>query len=230
MQVITQGILQVRRNFKNMLIFGMAILVVSCVETRDTKPLISKSLIIQPGPEISKDVQISLYEPNKIYKDEEYLMAFSWTILNNPVINRSFISFDITELKDIVELDSAFVTLTIIPGSGSNMEMITPSGNNEIKVQRILESWIADSTTWFNAPQLSDDNVIIVSTKDTSHLHTGLKLNVKKMFGDNLKSENNEFGISYKLTNEEPYSVIMFASSEHDSIAYRPKLEVFYKE
>lgn len=200
-----------------------------CTENKSKKS-VSKSLIIQPGIEDGKDAVITFYTPDVNRSTEDFVHGFSWTIFNDPVVGRGYISFDINNLSSSTIADSAILSLTVLEYSTYNSLLFGASGNNELVFQRIIEPWKEDSITWFNSPETTSENEIHTQKLDSNSVNTILCIDVTKMLNDALEEQEKEFGISFKLINEQPYSIAMFASSEHDSVAYRPKLEIYYKE
>lgn len=209
---------------------SVLILTLTTVSCDNNSEKETKYLSIQPGPENGKDAQIALYKPDENFSDEQYLLGFSWTILNKPNICRSLISFPLLGINNLSKIDSAFMSLTVIPGVGTNAKLSIPSGNNELVFRRVVENWNRDSVTWFQSPKTAEINEVYSQKLDSSSVGNKIIIDVTKMLQDGIVENTKEFGISFKLVNEQPYSVVMFASSENDSVAYRPKLEIYYKE
>jgi hypothetical protein len=55
-----------------------------------------------------------------------------------------------------------------------------------------------------------------------------LTLKITALIQDYTSDRDNSYGIFLKLVSEDPYKILLLASSDHQNESIRPKLDVYY--
>ena len=182
------------------------------------------SLSLQPAGDVGKDSVFSKIVPNNNYGDLEGIHLYAWTqsgILN---VNRVAIDFDLTSLPADAQIDSVFLSLYFNETSPYGEEH---SGTTDFVIQRITSSWTESTITWNTQPSTTTTNQVHI---DGATLPTQdfINMNVTQLVRDIISNKANSFGMLLKLEAEDPYRMLLLASSDHPKQNIRPKLDVFY--
>lgn len=202
--------------------FGLTILFLlfSCffIFSQDT-------LTLQPNPQDGFDAEIWSLDPLENYGDLVKSRANAWTWGSSFGIQRSFYKFDLSDLPEDASLISAKLSLYYHRIS-QGIEQ-THFGENQCKIQRIIEPWDEFEINWNNQPDVSDDNLVLIP-QSVDPRQDYPDIDVTNLYLDILESNEN-FGISLRLSVEQEYRRMCFASSDIDNSQLRPKLELIYQ-
>lgn len=194
-----------------------AILLSECLFAQST-------ITLQPGSRDGKDAEIGLKVPNTNYGNSGKLSPYAWT--HNSVINvtRGLIEFDLSIIPSNSSIISAKLTLYHNPNYAPIHQH---SGVNSFLIQKITSSWIEDSVTWSNQPTTTIVNQVTIpsSTVPTADY---VNMDVTNLVQDMLDNPATSHGFMLKLIDENPYAVVILASSDNIDSLLHPKLEIVY--
>lgn len=180
----------------------------------------------RPNDSLGKDAYIdSRYNSNN-YGSHVDFAAMSWTNGGVPSDARGLIDFDFSSIPVGASITSANLSLYSYnsPANGSHS---TISGSNESVLLRITDSWEENTVTWNNQPSTTTQNQVILPAS-TSSIQDYLNIDVTNLVDDMIVDPNNSYGFLFKLTNEDYYRSMIFASSDNGDTTLHPKLEVCY--
>lgn len=206
-----------------LLILGLFITISSCKKENIE---MNSPLILQPDGSSGKDAVFSLIVPDNNYSTLKDIHLYAWTqegILN---VNRVVIDFDLSSIPNDAILDSAFLSLFFNKTSEYGTHH---SGENGFLIQRITSVWDECRITWNNQPTTTIENQVFIS-KSTSPTQDYIKMNVTNLVQDMINDRTNSFGFLLKFQIEEPYKILLFASSDNQDATLRPKIIVYYKD
>jgi hypothetical protein len=183
---------------------------------------------IQPDAEKGKDALLHklFTEVDNNYGDYPKVIANAWTFNGNDGINQSVIDFDLSNIPDEVEINSAYLSLyglDTIDGIGHS----TISGPNECWLQRITTDWEESTVTWNTRPSTTTDNQVAIY-KSSNYTQDYLDIDVSDLVKDMYRKPESSFGFLLKLQTEEKYRRMVFASSDHNNADKHPKLVICY--
>lgn len=185
----------------------------------------SVTLVLQPDADCGKDAFISYCSScdTTNYGLSEEIFAQGWASGSNSVITRSLLQFDLTAIPVGSVVNSAYVSLYYDPTTVNGQH----TGTNNGYLLKLTGAWDEKTVTWNNQPPstIVQNGPIPVSTLGTQDYPT---LNVKNMIQYFVNNPTQNFGMMVKLANEQPYSKLIFASSDHPNPALHPKLTVNY--
>jgi hypothetical protein len=184
------------------------------------------TLTLRPDGAAGKDVMISSYNPNGTYATHPEINANAWTISGTTVINRIFLSFDLSSIPAGASITTAQLYLYYNPNTTHSSGVHSSlSGSNTSLIQRVIGSWDESTLTWNNQPGSTSDNETIIPQSTTSTQN--YTIDVKNIINDIVTSGTNN-GMMIKLQTESYYRCLLFASSDHTDSTLRPKLVVVY--
>ena len=199
------------------------------------------TLQLQPGPECGKDAIIwYLRSPSnrfgnvaeKNIPNTNYLCIAEWTWEFNP--GRRWVLLDFlseVELPNDLEIVSARLSL-YSPNeptpddfhSSYAVRRKHPIG----VVQRVLEPWNEKTVTWNNRPAASRvDQVVLPIPTDVRQ--DFVNIDVTALVRTMVASPGQNNGFLIRMQNEDYYRKLIFASSDYNDPALRPKLEIDYR-
>lgn len=194
-------------------VFILALLT-SC-DTIVTPSLEYGILIIQPGYETGKDVEVWDMPPYTDYAqysglcdttnfgDRHYFRAATWSYYEAVATHRGFIEFDISDLPKNSYIDSASLFLY----SEISSEQ-TQSGQNSFYLKRVLEPWDEHTIMWYNQPSVANEILgqdYITVTKSISE-NQDYKIDTTPFVKYWNKNPGENYGIRINLIGEEPLS------------------------
>jgi hypothetical protein len=100
-------------------------------------------------------------------------------------------------------------------------------GSNKSWIQRVTTPWQENSVTWDHQPATTTTNSVSLPGS-TSGSQNYANINVKMLVQDMVNDPAHSFGFMLKLQNETVYKKLVFASSDHQNAAIRPKLVIVY--
>ncbi|MCA0362978.1 MAG: DNRLRE domain-containing protein [Bacteroidetes bacterium] len=204
------------------LIFFSLIVSFSSCKKVSTGP--HSKLILQPDATKGKDAVFSYIVPNNNYGNSESIHLSAQTQNLELNVSRFAVDFDLSSIPAGAKVDSAFLSLyfnkTSMYGSNHN-------GENDFLIQRITSRWEESNITWKTQPNSTNISQVLVP-KSTNPNQDFKNIDVKNIVQDMINDKNNSFGFMLKLRKEEPYRVLLFASSDHPDESLRPKITVYY--
>lgn len=181
-------------------------------------------LSLQPDGIDGKDANFSFLIPDRNMGDNENIHLYAWTQNGELNVNRVAIDFDLSSIPADAQIDSAFISFyynnTSIYGAGH-------SGDNSFVIERITSAWEESTITWNNQPSTTSvDQVSVPASVSATQDFTDI--NISDLVADILNDQANSYGFLLKFQNEDPYKILLFASSDHPDATIRPKLDVYY--
>jgi PKD repeat protein len=182
-----------------------------------------ETLVLRPGPEVGFDAEVRTDMNYPIWYDDDFI-ANAWTVSGNPFLQRSLIKFDLTSIPQGSEIVSARLSLFCNTTSGHHQ---LHAGLNSSYLLRITSEWDQYSVVWDNQPDVTIDNAVILpqssyQTQDYSDIDVTSHI----IYFYNHPQLN--YGFLLKLVEEDLYSALVFASSNHLDALKRPLLEIDY--
>jgi hypothetical protein len=210
-------------NAKNWLLFILVSLfaITSCKKDNTNQHL---SLSLQPNSSIGKDAAFSLIVPNSNYGSIPDIDIYAWTQSGALNINRVAIDFNLKAIPVGAKIDSAFLSLYFNKTSTYKSQH---SGNNDFLIQRITSDWYENTVTWNSQPNSTTKNQVMVS-KAIYPTQNFTKIDVTNMVQDMVDDKPNSYGFLLKFQAEEPFKILIFASSNNSDPTLRPKFDVYY--
>lgn len=191
-------------------------------------------LLLQPGPDAGKDAMISNLEPDKNFGAHKYFEAtyMSESVLTVMRSNRSLIAFDLSKLPKSAVIRKVILKLSYdIPVPWDSTIFITSStGAGIIKpygvLQQIIEPWEENQVTWNKQPKTTEMNQVIISPFIRNV--NSIEVDVTGLFVSSAANLLPNYGILFKLSTNERFKGLRFASSDFPEEIMRPKLSVQY--
>jgi len=213
------------------------------LETTKENPLIlripagsdqTKILFLQPGPELGKDAMISNLEPDKNFGEHKYFEA---TYMTEPILtvmrsNKSLIWFDLSLLPKPSVIKKVILKLsydvpvpwdsTIFFSNSGTAYSIKPAG----VLQQIIEPWEENQVTWYKQPKTTELNQVFIPPfiRNVNFI----EVDVTNLFVSAAANPLPNYGMLFKLNQNEKFKGFRFASSDFPEAALRPRLSVQY--
>jgi len=185
------------------------------------------TLTLQPNAAQGKDAMLNglPINQNGNYGSNVRFFTSAWTSGGVPLVTRSVIDFDLTQLPQNAQIISAYMSLYHDPNS--SFPHSTTSGTNASYLQRITSAWNENTVTWNTQPSTTTANQVTLpaSTSTTQHY---LNIDVTTLVQDMVNNPSSSFGFMLRLQNESYYRRLDFASSDHINSSLHPKLVVTY--
>jgi hypothetical protein len=162
--------------------------------------------------------------------DPDYeAMASTWNSLGfGSGILRGLLEFDLSPVPCGADIESATLSLFNNPDSSENEgEHSSLSGSNRAVLQRITEPWEEDIVTWDSQPQSTPINEVYLK-QSTNPNQDYTEIDVTTLVQDMVDYPEESYGFLFKLSSEEHYRSMIFASSDHPDVRLRPQLKVFF--
>ena len=192
-------------------------------------------LILQPGPETGKDAMISSTEPDQNFGTYKYFEATympSETALTVMRSTRSLISFDLSPLPKSAIIKQVILRLSYdVPVPLDSTIFVTGSADTNIIIvggvlQQIIEPWEENKVTWNNQPKTTELNQVIISPfiRNTNFI----EVDVTKLFVSPAANPLPDYGMLFKLIQNNMFQGFRFASSDYPDSLLRPRLSIHY--
>lgn len=186
-------------------------------------------LALFPEDSVRKDAVFSLLVPDNNYGGIEDIHLFTWTQGGRLNVNRVLIDFDLDSIPKGTIIDKAYLNLYFNPTSKYDVQNGN-KGSDDFVIQRVISDWNETDATWNRQPETTKENQILVKRKK-SPFSDYTKINITPILQDIIDcSKNERYGIMLRLANEQPYNIILFASSNHPNASLHPKLIMKYKK
>ncbi|MBU3663265.1 MAG: T9SS type A sorting domain-containing protein [Bacteroidetes bacterium] len=183
-------------------------------------------LSIKLNPNFGKDARIDsrISHANLNYGNSTTLGIWTWNISGGLSINRTLLSFPISQIPSDALIQTA--TLRLFYDSTSVFTM-GQSGLNNFVIRRITGNWHEDSVTWNNQPAVTNLNQVS-SILGISPSNPNIQINVTNLLNAARDSFYNSLDLRLQLTTEQTFRSIILTSSEHPDTALRPILDIKY--
>ncbi len=182
--------------------------------------------------EASKDVMIRYFGSDgdtQNYGSYPYINMHAWTNGGYYVVHRSLIDFDLSIIGPGSEILNAILKLysdrssTLYPDGHQYLYDYNP---NECEINRIVQPWIEDEINWTIKPSVTYHDEMHVAPSHSNF--QDYQINVTNLVQDMIDNPDSNFGFQIKLENEQPYSRMVFASSNNENPDIHPVLEITY--
>lgn len=183
------------------------------------------TLVIRPGPANGQDCEIRTDMPTTPLGWSPSFCSNCWTSNGDPFTTRGLIRFDLSVIPSNSYIVKAILSLYCDPNSNHYQ---LQSGDNESYLLRVIQHWDQDTVTWNTQPNTTMDGAIILPTS-TSDTQNYPDIDVTLHVRDMVAHPETNFGWKLQLITEELYRSMEFASSNDNTIQYRPKLTVIYQ-
>jgi hypothetical protein len=197
-------------------------------------PGLTKTIIIQPGPDTGKDAMISNLESDKNFGDYKYFEA---TFLSEPVLtvmrsNRSLIAFNLDTIPKPAIIKSAILRLTYdlpIPFDNSYLtDSLSPAGTVRYGgvLQQIIEPWEEGKVTWNTQPKTIEAGQVFIwpFIKNANFID----VDVTRLIVPVTASALPNYGMLFRLWPVDQFPGFRFASSDYADPKMRPQLIITY--
>ena len=182
-----------------------------------------QTIVLQPGPDEGEDSYLNSYY-HTANGDYPNLFAIAWTHSGEYFAGRGIFRFDLTAIPP-----GSFILdakLSLYYGSNSSYHQYH-YGDNESFIQRVVENWEEETVTWYNQPAITQENQVRLPAS-TGSFQDYEDIDVTFLVQDMMVYPENSFGFLLRLGREEIYRSLMFASSDNNDPALRPKLIITY--
>jgi hypothetical protein len=194
----------------------------------------TKVLYLQPGPEQGKDAMISNLEPDKNFGTHKYFEA---TYISEPVLtvmrsNKSLIWFDLSQLPKPSVIKKVILKLSYdVPVPWDSTIFLSNSGATYSTkpagvLQQIIEPWEEDQVTWNKQPKTIELNQVFIPPfiRNVNFI----EVDVTNLFVSVAANPLPNYGMLFKLNQNEKFKGFRFASSDFPLESLRPGLSVYY--
>ena len=191
-------------------------------------------LFLQPGPDTGKDAMISNLEPDKNFGAYKYFEAtyMSESVLTVMRSNRSLIWFDMSSLPTSAIIKKVILKLTydlpipwdstIFVSGNAGTPVIIPCG----VLQQIIEPWEENTVTWNNQPKTIEAGQVFIPPFIRNA--NFIEVDVTSLFISSAANLLPNYGMLFKLNQDERFKGFRFASSDFPEASMRPRLSVHY--
>ncbi|HKR06142.1 MAG TPA: DNRLRE domain-containing protein [Bacteroidia bacterium] len=174
-----------------------------------------------------EDATIDDYGPGNNYPNEIEYFSGSWTINGTPVIWRNLFKFDFSSIPVNATIQSADLNLFYAPNNNFYADDTSLTSSNESTLQKVNSSWTENTVTWNNQP--STDTIGQVILPPTTFPNQDyLNMNVTGMVQSMVANPSTNFGFMLKLTTENYYARMIFASGDNPVDYLHPQLQVCF--
>ncbi|MCB9015482.1 MAG: DNRLRE domain-containing protein [Lentimicrobiaceae bacterium] len=186
-----------------------------------TKAQNVESIAIRPGPQDGYDAEVRTDMDFPIWHDDDFI-ANAWTVNLGAFIQRSLIKFDLSAIPSGSIILGARLSLFCNTTSGHQQ---LHAGNNSSYLLMITSDWDQYQTKWDDQPSTTLANSIILPQSQYK-TQDYLNIDVTNQIDYFHKNPEKNYGFLMKLLEEETYSSLVFASSNHIDPSKRPLLEI----
>jgi len=183
------------------------------------------TLVLRPGPTNGQDCEIRTDWPDTPVGWSPSFCSVCWTVNSIAETTRGLIRFDLSVIPSKSFVIKAILSLYCDPNS-THYQL--QSGDNQSYLLRVIQHWDQDTVTWNMQPNTTMDGAIILPTS-TTNTQNYPDIDVTLHLRDMVSHPETNFGWKLQLITEELYRSMEFASSNDNSVQYRPKLTVIYQ-
>lgn len=188
----------------------------------------TKTITLKPDASEGKDAALGDGEPNTNYGSHPEFSALAWTCGGSPCRIRSLLQFDLSDIPEGSKIIDAKLSLYSW-NSPSNGSHSTQSGSNETFLQRITENWSENTVTWNSPPFVTTVNQVVLQASSNAIQHYE-DIDVTDIVQDMVDDPANSYGFFFRLSTEQEFRKMIFASSDNPDAGLHPKLEIEYQE
>ena len=181
------------------------------------------TLQLKPGPELGKDAQVGSLEPFTNYGGTTVLAGYAWTQGGQVNVTRGLLAFDLSSIPP----GSAVLNASLSLYSNPTYWIGYHSGDNGLRIQRVVSGWSENEVSWSNQPAVSDANVLVLPPSADPY-QDYLDLDVTLLVQDMVNDPADSHGFRIQLQNETIYRTVLLSSSDHAEPARWPELQVTY--
>jgi hypothetical protein len=175
-----------------------------------------------------EDAVIDDYAPSNNNPDEIEYFSGAWTIAGTPVTWRNFLKFNVPcELTNVIVQSAGLSLFYADTNNFGNVTHSSQTNSNESVIQQVISPWNENQVTWLNQPAVTAVNQVILP-QSTSGMQDYTNINVTAIVQQLLDNPSNNFGFLLRLTNEQYYARMVFASGDNPDSLSRPSLEICY--
>jgi type IX secretion system substrate protein/disaggregatase-related protein len=189
------------------------------------------TLTLQPGPTDGKDAEVFSCVPCgydvRNFGNKKDFDAIAWTNNGDESNVRSLIQFNLSSIPSNATVTDARLSLYNNPTSDEGGHVTSFFHPNKSVLQRIVSNWSESTVTWNTQPNVSSLNKVTLAATTSSHQNF-LNINVTALVRDMIALPGTSFGFRLKLTSEDHFKKLIFASSDNTNAALRPKLVITY--
>lgn len=184
---------------------------------------------IKPDAATGKDANINSRYPTNNNKNSPQFLSQAWTWDGTAGSVRSFIDFDLSQVKPTSKVKEANLYLyasNIVASNINGHSNLTSSNESEI---HLIDSPWADSTiTWNNQPTFAEDHKVLLP--QSSRADQDYIVDVLPLILEWLENPNTYHGFMLKLKTEQIYAGLFFCSSNHENESKHPKLRLVIED
>jgi PKD repeat protein len=180
------------------------------------------TLVIRPGPAYGQDCELRTNIPNTPLGWSPSFCSDCWTSGGAEYTTRGLIRFDLSAIPSNSYITKAVLSLYCDPNA---THYHLQSGDNKSYLSRVTQHWNQDTVTWNTQPNTTLDGAIILPTS-TSNTQNYPDIDVTLHVRDMVYYPETNFGWKLQLITEELYRSMEFASSNDNTVQYRPKLTI----
>jgi hypothetical protein len=196
-----------------------------------------KILFLQPGPDAGIDAMISNIEPGMNFGAYNYFEASYMTsesMLSVMRARRSLMRFNLDSLPKSAIVKKVILKLSydvnqipwdssiVVIGGTDSTVVVKPAG----LLQQIIEPWEENGVTWNNQPKTTELNQVVITPffRNVNFI----EVDVTGLFVSPAANALPNYGILFKLNQNERFKGFRFASSDYTVASMRPRLSVHY--
>lgn len=189
-------------------------------------------IVMQPNAEFGKDAFIENYPSgdylNRNFGNSIEFMANAWTSQGIPLVIRSLIEFDLSEIPQQGKIKSAKLFLYAAESIPYHIGHSNRSGSNDFIIQRITTEWDEMGVTWNTQPETTTKGQVFI---EGSHfVMQDYEIVITGLIQDIIENPSQGHGFMIKLVTEEYYRRLLFASSDYEDSSKHPKLVIEFDE
>jgi hypothetical protein len=202
---------------KALTVLMSALVLFSCEKKSD-----ESTLVLQPGPDDGIDAVVWNISPDMTYPHYPELNSLAWTYQLTPCFMWGFLKFDLSEISSDKNINRAELYLYGFESTNNGASSSLTGANHSI-LCRITESWEPETVSWSNQPSFVTTNAVLIDSCNTIENYV---IDVTEHVRDMVQNPSANYGWILKQQNEAFYRKMIFASSDHENEALRPKLVI----
>ena len=185
------------------------------------------TLTLQPGPEEGKDAFLDSRVSDYMGGNHFDFLAAAWTHGGDRVDVRSILAFDLSAIDSTYHVITASLFFYGYNSPSNTGHSAASSGSNSCYLQRIVSPWNEATVSWDTKPEVTTEGQISLAGSIAEN--QDYEIDVTEMVAEMVANPSENYGFQLRLQVEEIYNSILFASSDNDNSALRPKLVVEYE-
>ena len=194
---------------------------------------VTQILFLQPGPDGGKDAMISNIDPDKNFGTYSYFEASYMTAESALTVmrsRRSLIWFDLSTVPKAAVIKKVVLKLFYdIPIPWDSTIVVTSSSGATKPaglLQQIIEPWEESKVTWNNQPKTTELNQVSIApfVRNVNFI----EIDVTGLFVSSATNTLPNYGLLFKLNQNDKFKGFRFTSSDYTDATMRPKLSIQY--